>query len=242
MEPFRHAAAGLLAPFVLVIEGSDPERAHQRRGVLDLVRQRPRSPASRSRSTSGSTSSHRKRGPWSPLVRARRTAASTRWPATRPGSMGLADYLGWDFRSISRDCRSSTSSGCPIQADNFMETLVWLLQQAAGKAPMIPLDAQLLPVSWLFGKDGPRRLRSGRLLRAGRLRRPTTIRAAVPGEGRLLGAGRQLQCSQARLDRRRGRLPERRRHLHRLHDAGFPRSLHAVHGSTAPGPRWCRRR
>ncbi|CAK7283410.1 hypothetical protein SGPA1_21385 [Streptomyces misionensis JCM 4497] len=54
----------------------------------------------------------------------------------------------------------------------------------------------------------------------------------MPGEGGLLGAGRQLQRAQARLDVRHRRLPERRRHLHRLHDAQLPRRLHAVHGRT----------
>jgi hydrogenase small subunit len=32
-----------------------------------------------------------------------------------------------------------------------METLVWMLQYAAGKAPLIPLDEKLRP-TWLFGK------------------------------------------------------------------------------------------
>ncbi len=33
--------------------------------------------------------------------------------------------------------------GCPVQPDNFMETLLYLLYQVAGLAPMIPLDDQL---------------------------------------------------------------------------------------------------
>jgi len=41
--------------------------------------------------------------------------------------------------------------GCPVQPDNFMETLLYLLYQAAGMAPMIPLDNNLRP-TWLFGK------------------------------------------------------------------------------------------
>ena len=41
--------------------------------------------------------------------------------------------------------------GCPVQPDNFMETLLYLLYQVAGLAPMIPLDDQLRP-TWLFGK------------------------------------------------------------------------------------------
>ena len=60
--------------------------------------------------------------------------------------------------------------GCPVQPDNFMETLLYLLYQAAGLAPMIPLDEALRP-TWLFSADGARGLRSRRLLRAGRFRR-----------------------------------------------------------------------
>ena len=41
--------------------------------------------------------------------------------------------------------------GCPVQPDNMMETLLYLLYQVAGLAPMIPLDEQLRP-TWLFGK------------------------------------------------------------------------------------------
>ncbi len=37
-----------------------------------------------------------------------------------------------------------------MQPDNFMETLLYLLYQLAGLAPMIPLDDQLRP-KWLFG-------------------------------------------------------------------------------------------
>jgi hydrogenase small subunit len=66
------------------------------------------------------------------------------------GCMGLADYLGWDFRSVG-GLPIVNVPGCPIQPDNFMETLTWLLYQAAGMAPTIPLDAQLRP-TWLFGK------------------------------------------------------------------------------------------
>src|ERR671921_895697 len=66
------------------------------------------------------------------------------------GCMGLADYLGWDFRSAG-DLPIVNVPGCPVQPENFMETLVWLLYQAAGLAPVIPLDDQLRP-QWLFGK------------------------------------------------------------------------------------------
>jgi hypothetical protein len=66
------------------------------------------------------------------------------------GAMGLADYLGWGWRSKA-GLPIVNVPGCPVQPDNFMETLLYLLYQAAGLAPMIPLDQQLRP-TWLFGK------------------------------------------------------------------------------------------
>src|SRR5581483_9949755 len=66
------------------------------------------------------------------------------------GAMGLADYLGWDFRSKA-GLPIINVPGCPVQPDNFMETVLYLLYQAAGLAPLIPLDEQLRP-TWLFGK------------------------------------------------------------------------------------------
>lgn len=65
------------------------------------------------------------------------------------GAMGLPDYLGRQWQSkagIPIVC----VPGCPVQPDNFMETLLYLLYQAAGLAPMIPLDENLRP-TWLFG-------------------------------------------------------------------------------------------
>ena len=66
------------------------------------------------------------------------------------GAMGLADYLGWDWRSKA-GLPIVNVPGCPVQPDNFMETVLYLLYQVAGLAPMIPLDKQLRP-TWLFGK------------------------------------------------------------------------------------------
>src|SRR5215475_225301 len=66
------------------------------------------------------------------------------------GCMGLADYLGWKWKTkagIPIVC----VPGCPVQPDNFMETLLYLLYQAAGSASMIPLDEALRP-TWLFGQ------------------------------------------------------------------------------------------
>jgi hydrogenase small subunit len=64
------------------------------------------------------------------------------------GCMGLADYLGWDWRSKA-GVPIVNVPGCPVQPDNFMETVLYLLYQVAGMAPMIPLDDQGRP-TWLF--------------------------------------------------------------------------------------------
>jgi len=66
------------------------------------------------------------------------------------GCMGLADYLGWNWRSKA-GLPIVNVPGCPVQPDNFMETVLYLLYQLAGLAPMIPLDDELRP-TWLFGK------------------------------------------------------------------------------------------
>lgn len=66
------------------------------------------------------------------------------------GCMGLPDYLGWQWKSKA-GLPIVCVPGCPVQPDNFMETLLYLLYQLAGLAPMIPLDECLRP-KWLFGE------------------------------------------------------------------------------------------
>ncbi|MBV9158963.1 MAG: hydrogenase expression protein HypE [Acidobacteriaceae bacterium] len=66
------------------------------------------------------------------------------------GCMGLQDYLGRTWTSKA-GLPIVNVPGCPVQPDNFMETLLYLLYQVAGLAPMIPLDDQNRP-KWLFGK------------------------------------------------------------------------------------------
>jgi hydrogenase small subunit len=66
------------------------------------------------------------------------------------GCMGLADYLGPAFRSQGQ-LPIVNMPGCPVHPDSFMDMLVYLLRQAAGRAPMIPLDELLRP-TWLFSQ------------------------------------------------------------------------------------------
>ena len=65
------------------------------------------------------------------------------------GCMGLRDFLGWDWKSKA-GLPIVNVPGCPVQPDNFMETLLYLLRQLAGLAPLIPLDDAGRP-TWLFG-------------------------------------------------------------------------------------------
>jgi hydrogenase small subunit len=147
LEPFRLAAEGKLGPFLLVVEGSIPNEKNKTEGVwagfgLDdegqpiptctwIDQLAPRA--------------------WA-VVAAGTCAAygGIHAMAGNPTScMGLADYLGWNFRSAG-GLPIVNVPGCPIQPDNFMEVLLHLLRQTVNAAPMIALDDKLRP-SWLFG-------------------------------------------------------------------------------------------
>jgi hydrogenase small subunit len=149
LAPFHAAARGELeTPFVLVVEGSIPNERINGDGYW----------------TSLGNDEHgqpRTLNAWIDALAAKAwavVAAGTcatyggihAMAGNPTGCMGLADYLGWEFRSAG-GLPIVNVPGCPIQPDNFMETLTWLLYQAAGMAPMIPLDDQLRP-TWLFGK------------------------------------------------------------------------------------------
>ncbi len=69
-------------------------------------------------------------------------------PGNPTGAMGLPDYLGRDWRSragIPVVC----VPGCPTMPDNMTQTLLYLLEQFAGHAPMIDLDDSLRP-AWMY--------------------------------------------------------------------------------------------
>jgi hydrogenase small subunit len=149
LAAFRKAARGELEPFVLVIEGSIPNETINGEGYWtsfgnDLETGQP--------ITINEWIDALAPKAWA--VVAIGTCAAYggihAMSGNPTGCMGLADYLGWDFRSKS-GLPIVNVPGCPVQPDNFMETLTWLLYQAAGKNPMIPLDEQLRP-TWLFGK------------------------------------------------------------------------------------------
>ena len=230
LAPFRAAVDGTLdAPFVLVIEGSIPNEQINGEGYWtsfgnDLATGEPL--------TLNWWIDRLAPKAWGVVaIGTCATYGGIHAMAGNPtGCMGLADYLGWDFRSAG-DLPIVNVPGLPGAARELHGDahLAAVPGRRAGAGD--PARRPAAPAVDLR-QDGARGLRPRRLLRAGRLRAGLQL-AQVPGEDRVLGAGRQLQRPQARLDGRHRRLPERGRHLHRLHDARLPRQVHAVHGPAA---------
>jgi hydrogenase small subunit len=154
MEWFWKADAGALDPFVLVVEGSIPNEAIKSEGFWSGFGNRH--PGASTFSDQPMTTSEwlDKLTPKALAVVCAGTCATyggIHAMAGNPtGAMGVPDYLGWSWRSkagIPIVC----VPGCPVQPDNLSETLLYLLYQATGQAPMIPLDEALRP-TWLFGR------------------------------------------------------------------------------------------
>lgn len=148
MEWWYKAERGELDPFVLVVEGSIPNEKIKSQGYWAAL--------GTDHTTGQPIPTTRwidRLAPKAWAVVAAGTCATYggvhAMEGNATGAMGLADYLGWDWKSqagIPLVC----VPGCPVQPDNFMETLLYLLYQAAGLSPMIPLDEELRP-TWLFG-------------------------------------------------------------------------------------------
>jgi hydrogenase small subunit len=149
LDAWYRAAEGLLAPFLLVVEGSIPDEKNKEEGFWAAVG------VDRATGQPITTCEWIDRlapKAWG-IVAAGTCAAygGIHAMAGNPtGCMGLPDYLGWGWRSAA-GLPIVCVPGCPVQPDNFMEVLLYLLNQAAGRAPSIPLDEELRP-AWLFGQ------------------------------------------------------------------------------------------
>jgi hydrogenase small subunit len=149
MQPFFQAAEGRLKPFVLVLEGSIPNESIKAEGYWA---------AQGTDKTTGQPITTcewiDRLAPKAWAVVGCGTCATFggihAMEGNPTGCMGLMDYLGRDFRSEG-GLPIINVPGCPVQPDNFMETLLHLLYHAAGLAPVPPLDDQFRP-KWLFGK------------------------------------------------------------------------------------------
>jgi hydrogenase small subunit len=147
LESWYRAASGQLGPFLLVVEGSIPDERGATEGSWAAVG------VDRLTGQPISTCSWIDRlAPLAWGVVAAGTCATYggihAMEGNPTGCMGLPDYLGWNWRSKA-GLPIVCVPGCPVQPDNFMEVLLYLLNQAAGKAPMISLDELLRP-TWLF--------------------------------------------------------------------------------------------
>jgi len=149
MNFFYRAEAGELEPFILVVEGSIPNEEIKTEGYWAAF-------GADSETGQPITTCEwiDRLAPKAWAVVAIGTCAAyggIHAMAGNPtGAMGLPDYLGREWLSktgIPIIC----VPGCPTAPDNITETLLYLLYQAAGRSPMIPLDESLRP-TWLFGE------------------------------------------------------------------------------------------
>ena len=148
LDVFHRAAAGKLGPFILVVEGSIPNEENKDEGYWAALGTDPKT-----KQPSLTCDWIRRLAPRAWAVVAAGTCAAYGGIHAMSGNptdcMGLPDFLGWRWTSkagIPLVC----VPGCPVQPDNFMEVLLYLLNHAAGRGvPPIPLDEQLRP-KWLF--------------------------------------------------------------------------------------------
>jgi hydrogenase small subunit len=147
LEPFRRAADGKLQPFILVVEGSIPDEGNKSAGYWAAL---GTDPTTGQPITTCEWIDRLSRHAWAVMaVGTCATYGGIHAMAGNPtGCMGLPDYLGWTWKSAS-GVPIVCVPGCPTQPDNLSETLLYLLQMAADRAPMISLDDALRP-TWLF--------------------------------------------------------------------------------------------
>ena len=150
-----------------------------------------RRPASRSRPATGSTGSRRRRWPSSASGTCATYGGIHAMAGNPTGCMGLADYLGWDWQSKA-GLPIVNVPGCPVQPDNFMETLLYLLYQV-GRPGADDSARRAAAADVAVRQDRARRLRSRRLLRAGRLRARSTARPSASSSS--AAGGRSCNCN-----------------------------------------------
>jgi hydrogenase small subunit len=142
------AEQGKIDPFVLVVEGSIPNEKIKKEGYWAALGTDPKTGQ-----PIPTTEWIDRLAPKAIAVIGAGTCATYggihAMQGNPTGCMGLNDYLGWDWKSKA-GIPVINVPGCPVQPDNFMETVLYLLYQVAGLAPMIPLDDVGRP-EWLFG-------------------------------------------------------------------------------------------
>ncbi|HZS57659.1 MAG TPA: hypothetical protein VFA43_00215 [Gemmatimonadaceae bacterium] len=147
LSVFHRAAEGGVDPFILIIEGSIPNERNKSEGFwagfgVDRSSGQPIL----------TTEWIDRLAPKAWAVVAMGTCAAYggvhALEGNPTGCMGLADYLGRDWRSAA-GIPIVSLPGCPVHPDSCTQTLLYLLQQYVGQVPMIPLDDALRP-SFIF--------------------------------------------------------------------------------------------
>ena len=151
---------------------------------------------------------------------ARQSTGAWDWPII---SAGIGNRRPVFRSSMFRDVRFNRTTSWKRCSTCFIKS--------AGLAPMIPLDDKLRP-TWLFGKTVHEGCdRAGYYEQGDFAHEYGSPKCLVK-----IGCwGPVVNCNVPKrgwMARHRW-LPERGRHLHRLHDARIPRQVHAVHGRAA---------
>ena len=220
---------GKLEPFILVVEGSIPDENNKEEGYWASFGTDP---------TTGQPITTcewiDRLAPKAWAVIAAGTCATYggihAMEGNPTGCMGLPDYLGWQWKSKA-DIPIVCVPGCPVQPDNFMETLLYLLHMAAGRAPMIPLDDALRP-TWLFGSTVHEGCDRGGYYEQAQFAEEYGSPLCIVKLGCW---GPVVQCNVGKRGWMGGigGCPECRRNLHRLHHARLSGQVHAVHEPAA---------
>jgi hydrogenase small subunit len=144
----ERAAAGKLEPFILVIEGSIPDESLSAEGCwagfgVDKNTGQPiptcqwidrLAPQAWAVISAGTCAAY---------------GGIHAMAGSPTGSMGLPDYLGWNWKSKA-EVPIICVPGCPIHPDSFMSVLTYVMRMIDGLVASIPLDDALRP-TWLFG-------------------------------------------------------------------------------------------
>ena len=214
---FREAAEGKLAPFILVVEGSIPNEKNKAEGYWATF------------GTDEKTGQPITTCDWIDQLAPKAwavVAAGTcatyggihAMEGNPTGCMGLADYLGWNWKS-QRGHSHCLRSRMPGAAGQFHGSFA-LFAEYGGRTGSDDSAGRCIAPDVALRSDGARGMRSRRILRAGAVRGRIWI-ADVHRETRLLGPGGAVQCRKARMDGRNRRMSERWRDLHRMHHAGL---------------------
>ena len=227
MQAWYDAEAGKLDPFVLIVEGSIPNEKINGDGHWSGMGVNPEN------GQPITTNEWIDRlAPKAAAVVALGTCATYGGiPAMKnnpTGAMGLCDYLGWGWKSAG-GLPDREHPGLPRAAGQH-DRVAGGRRHGAGRHDAGARARRAASPHIALRAHGARELQPRRVLRARQLRHRVRVGSPLHGQARLQGPGGQVQRPDQRMAERHRRLPERRRHLHGLHDAGIPRQVHAVHG------------